>query len=82
MPKVKRKRRVQKGGVLGTIVKESAKLGYQLGKSKDYKRMGRSGVKGTYKSAMSDWTKKERAAFTKWRYERDKKEHKAMCCIM
>ena len=35
MPKVKRKRRVQKGGVLGTILKESAKLGYQLGKSKD-----------------------------------------------
>ena len=44
--------------------------------------MGRSGVKGTYKSAMSDWTKKERAAFNKWRYERDKKEHKALCCIM
>ena len=81
MPKVKRKRRVQKGGVLDTILK-SAKLGYQLGKSKDYRRMGRSGVKGSYKPAMGGMNKKERAAFNKWRYERDKKQHKDMCCIM
>ena len=67
MPKVKRKRRVQKGGVVETILK-SAKLGYELGKSKDYRRMGRSGVKGTYKPATGGMTKKERAAFNKWRY--------------
>lgn len=80
--RVTKKRPNQTGGMLGTILKESAKLGYQLGKSKDYKRMGRSGVKGTYQSATSDWSNKERAAFNKWRYERDKKEHKATCCIM
>ena len=81
MPKAKRKRRAQKGGVVETILK-SAKLGYELGKSKDYRRMGRSGVKGTYKPATGGMTKKERAAFNKWRYERDKKQHKDMCCIM
>ena len=84
MPKVKRKRRVrrQTGGMLGTVLKEAAKIGYQLGKSKDYKRMGRSGVKGTYKPARGGMTKKEMAKFNRWRYERDKRDHKALCCIM
>lgn len=82
MPKQRQRRHRQRGGVLPSILAKSAKIGYTLGKSKDYKRMGQSGVKGHYKSPMADWIRKERAAFNQWRYKRDKKEHKAMCCIM
>ena len=89
MPKVqsrkrprRRRRPTQKGGVLGTILKESAKIGYTLGKDPRYKRMGAKGATGHYKSTTADWTPQERAAFHQWQYDREQKEHKSMCCLM
>ena len=57
MNKRKPRRRKQRGGSLGSVLSTAAKIGYKLGKSDQYKRMGRSGVKTTYKRPQSgiDW---------------------------
>lgn len=41
-------------GLLGILAK-SAKIGYQLGKRKDYKRMGVKGATGHYKCRHAPW---------------------------
>lgn len=41
-------------GLLGILAK-SAKIGYQLGKTKDYKRMGAKGATGHYTRRHAPW---------------------------
>lgn len=58
MPKVKRrvrKRRPQKGSGLVTLLKESAKIGYKLGKDQRYKRIGAKGATGHYTHFRKPW---------------------------
>ena len=69
---VRRKRR-QRSGTLGTVLSTAAKIGYKLGKSDQYNRMGRSGAKATYKRPQSgvDWK-----AFNRWKYKREAAKRK------
>ena len=71
--KTGRRKRRHRGGSLGTVLSTAAKIGYKLGKSDQYKRMGRSGVKTTYKHPQSgiDWK-----AFNRWRYKREAPKRK------
>ena len=71
--KTGRRKRRHRGGSLGTVLSTAAKIGYKLGKSDQYKRMGRSGVKTTYKRPQSgiDWK-----AFNRWRYKRETPKRK------
>ena len=60
MRRVRRKRRRRRRrpitgrGLLGILAK-SAKIGYQLGKRKDYKRMGAKGATGHYTRRHAPW---------------------------
>ena len=50
----KRRRRQRGRGVLG-ILGSAAKMGYTLGKDKRYKRMGLTGVAGSYRRRPAPW---------------------------
>jgi len=45
----------QRGGALFTVLKNAAKIGYELGKDKRYKRMGAKGVTGSYNRRPAPW---------------------------
>ena len=43
------------GGGLSTLLSAAAKIGFMLGKDKNYKRMGAKGVTGSYKRNPAPW---------------------------
>ena len=52
--KKKKKKKKQEGGFL-TLLSNAAKVGYMVGKRKDYKRMGAKGATGHYKAHRKPW---------------------------
>ena len=50
----KKKKKQQEGGFL-TLLSSAAKTGYEVGKRKDYKRMGAKGAMGHYKAHHKPW---------------------------